>query len=94
MLANRHATHNPVIFGPQRSKVIEWLFMGYSDPEIAERLGISRRTVKAHIAGISSTLGIRHNPLYHHRIRIVYLIHDIRTVFGVRCYSCDGFPTR
>ncbi len=49
---------HPDILTPAEWRVLELLREGLSNPEIAERLGLSRDTVKTHVAAILSKLGV------------------------------------
>ncbi len=48
----------PGVLTPAEQRVLEELRNGGTNPEIAERLGISRETVKSHIASMLSKLGL------------------------------------
>jgi DNA-binding CsgD family transcriptional regulator len=43
--------------GPRTRRVVEYVAEGYTSPEIAQTMGCSVRTVKAHLAKIYRTLG-------------------------------------
>lgn len=54
-----HATRsNPYGLTPRQAKVAELLREGLSNPEIADRLFISRRTVESHVSAILTKLGV------------------------------------
>lgn len=49
---------HPDVLTPAEWRVLELLREGLSNPEIAERLGLSRDTVKTHVGAILSKLGV------------------------------------
>ena len=58
-------------------QVAELLCQGAQDNEIAIRLGITRRTVKAHVSNIRLRLGIANDPRRYMRIVLVLaLVRD------------------
>jgi len=48
----------PDFLTPRQKELIELLLEGFSNKEIAERLGIKERTVKAHLANIYEKFGV------------------------------------
>jgi DNA-binding NarL/FixJ family response regulator len=60
-------------FTPKELQVIECLFDGLSNKEIAGRVGTCQQTVKHHIRNISGKLDI--DPaMFNIRVRIVFLL--------------------
>lgn len=61
--------------GPRTKRVVEYVAQGYTSPEIAQTMGCSVRTVKAHLAKIYRTLGFstgdRHGSKMLNRSRLV-----------------------
>lgn len=49
---------HPDILTPREWEVLEFLRAGLSNPEIAERLGVTRDAVKYHVSEILSKLGV------------------------------------
>jgi DNA-binding NarL/FixJ family response regulator len=47
------------ILSPRQSEVLEYLKEGLTNPEIAEKLGVTERTVKAHCQEVFDRLGAR-----------------------------------
>ncbi|MGI8426593.1 MAG: helix-turn-helix domain-containing protein [Actinomycetota bacterium] len=43
----------------REAKVVELVLEGLTNPEIGERLGISRRTVSSHLSAVFRKLGVR-----------------------------------
>jgi len=51
-------TPSPPLLTPRQMQVLRLLSEGRSNAEMAEALGISERTVKAHLAGVFEALGV------------------------------------
>ena len=51
-------THLVTHLTPRRFEVLEFVARGLTNPEIAQVMGISTNTVKAHIAGVLETLDL------------------------------------
>src|SRR5262249_55252301 len=49
---------SPVVLTERQRQVLRLLVDGHSDPEIADTLGISTRTVETHVAGILNKIGV------------------------------------
>lgn len=49
---------HPDVLTPAEWRVLDEIREGYSNPEIAERLGLSRNTVKTHVASMLGKLGL------------------------------------
>jgi pSer/pThr/pTyr-binding forkhead associated (FHA) protein len=47
------------VLSPRQQEVLEFLKGGLTNPEIAERLGVTERTVKAHCQEVFDRLGVR-----------------------------------
>jgi DNA-binding NarL/FixJ family response regulator len=54
-------------FSPRESEIVHLIALGFEDKEIANRLGISRRTVRTHLERLYEDLNI------HSRAGAVYL---------------------
>ena len=48
----------PASLTPREREVLAWMITGLSNPEIAERLCVSRSTAKAHVSNILSKMGV------------------------------------
>src|SRR3990170_6428618 len=57
-MGTRGRPRHPDILTPREWEVLELLRQGLSNPEIAERLGISRDGVKFHVSEILGKLGV------------------------------------
>src|SRR2546426_7283004 len=57
-MANRGRPRYPDILTPREWEVLELLRVGFSNPQIAERLGIAERTAKFHVSEILGKLGV------------------------------------
>ncbi len=57
-MGRRGRPRHPDILTPREWEVLELLREGLSNPEIAQRLGLSRDTVKTHVSEILSKLGV------------------------------------
>lgn len=58
LLAARHASPSEVDLTPRESEVLVLVRQGLANKQIARRLGISERTVKAHLTSVFSSIGV------------------------------------
>ncbi|MGI8646066.1 MAG: response regulator [Nocardioides sp.] len=58
LLGARTSGPGPVSLTPREAEVIELVRQGLANKQIARRLGISERTVKAHLTSVFATIGV------------------------------------
>jgi DNA-binding NarL/FixJ family response regulator len=58
LLGARHAAAGDVDLTPRESEVLGLVRQGLANKQIARRLGISERTVKAHLTSVFATIGV------------------------------------
>jgi DNA-binding NarL/FixJ family response regulator len=58
LLAARHASPSEVDLTPRESEVLVLVRQGLANKQIARRLGISERTVKAHLTSVFASIGV------------------------------------